>query len=352
MNRQGAFTLVELMVSMAIASVLLLGMGSAMMIASRALPEAEGPAFNTIAAAEVAGRVASELQYAVAITDSNATCVEFTVADRNEDDVPETIRYQWSGTPGDSLTRQYNAGTLAEILADVRQFDLAYDLHTTTTEIPQENESGETYLAGYYSSDDLASRDVKDDRWLAQYFAPSLPADTVSWKVTRVSFYAAAKNVISGQCRLQLQLATAGGLPTGIVLGEKTLYESTLSPLFWTLKEFDFSNVSGLSPGQKLCLILKWVSGTEACQVLIRDEYVPASSAGYMQSTDRGVSWTQYSDQSLLFRVHGTVTTEGQPQVETTYTVQTVNFTLRKGDDTQAVVHAGVQLLNGPEVMQ
>ena len=286
------------------------------------------------------------------ITDSNATCIEFTVADRNADDVPETIRYQWSGTAGDSLIRRYNAGTLAEILTDVQQFDLSYDLHTTTTEIPQANESGQTTLASYYSSYDLDSRDVKDDRWRAQSFAPSLPADTVSWKVTRVSFYAAAKNFISGQCKVQLQLATAGGLPTGIVLEQKTLYESTLNLFGWTLKEFDFSNVSGLSPSQKLCFVLKWVSGAEACQVLIREEDAPASSAGYMQSTDGGVSWTQYSDQSFLFWVYGTVTTVGEPQVETTYNLKTVDLTLQRSDDTQTVVDTGVQLLNGPEVMQ
>lgn len=350
-SRRG-FTLIELVVTIAITSVIMLGIGSAMLIAGRALPDADNPAAASVTAGQAIEQMVTELQYAATIIDSDATLIEFTVADRDADNVDETIRYEWSGTPGDPLTRQYNGGALVNLVDDVRQFDLWRDVETSTTEVPQGNESSETLLASYYATADQAGRDVKADRWRGQYFLPSLPADTVSWKVTRVRFYAAAQGAVTGRCQVQLQLPTIGEFPSGTVLEDKTLQESTLSPLYWSLQEFTFSNVSGLSPEHGLCLVLEWVSGTEACQVLIRDEDAPPAAPGFMRSTNQGIAWTRYSDQSLLFWVYGTVTTEGEPLIESTYYLDRVTVTLQAGTDAQSTVQAGVRLLNRPEVTQ
>ena len=121
-------TLVELLVSIAITSVLMLAIGSVMLVATHAFPDVNGPANAIIVASEVAEQLATELQYAVSINSRSATMIEFTVADRDTDEVAETIRYEWSGTPGDPLTRQYNAGTAVNVLDSVQEFNLSYDL--------------------------------------------------------------------------------------------------------------------------------------------------------------------------------------------------------------------------------
>ncbi len=348
----GGFTLVEMVVTVAVMSVIMLGIGSAMIIAGHAVPDAGNPAAAGIAAAQVADQITTELQYATAINSYTANVIEFRVADRDGNDVPETIRYEWSGTPGDPLTRQYNSAAPVTMLDDVYEFNLAYDLTTTTTETPQGNESAETLLTSYHSDYYQDGRDVKSDRWRGQYFLPSLPADAVSWKVTRVRFYAAVKGYATGQCKVRLQLPTAGEVPSAVVLEEKTLLESTLNPYYFTLQEFDFSNVTGLSPAQGLCLVLKWISGNEACQILIRESGVPAASAGFMRSDNQGVAWTEYSDQSLLFWVYGTVTTEGEPQIESSYYLDRVDIKLQQSDAAQSIVQTGVKVLNRPEVVQ
>jgi prepilin-type N-terminal cleavage/methylation domain-containing protein len=140
------FTLVEMVVTVAVMSVIMLGVGSAMIIAGHAVPDAGNPAAASIAAAQVADQITTELQYATAINSYTANVIEFRVADRDGNDVPETIRYAWSGTPGDPLTRQYNSAAPVTMLDDVHEFTLAYDLTTTTTETPQGNESTETLL--------------------------------------------------------------------------------------------------------------------------------------------------------------------------------------------------------------
>ena len=128
--RRKGLTLVELLVSVAITSILMVTIASAMLIATKALPDSSRPASQIIAASQAVEQISAELKYAIGFTEQDANSVEFTVADRNSDEVAETIRYDWSGVSGDSLTRQYNGGSLVDIIEDVHQFDLTYQLTT------------------------------------------------------------------------------------------------------------------------------------------------------------------------------------------------------------------------------
>jgi len=129
-GRQKGLTLVELLVSIAVTMVLMLAIGSTMLIATHAFPDVNGPANVIIVASEAAEQLAAELQYAVTFTERTANAVEFTVADRNADEAPETIRYEWSGTAGDPLTRQYNGASIVAVLDSVQEFNLSYDIET------------------------------------------------------------------------------------------------------------------------------------------------------------------------------------------------------------------------------
>ena len=345
------FTLVELLIGIALTTIIAVGIGSSMLIASRAIPDADNPANATLAAGEAAQQLTAELQYAISINNRSATMIEFTVADRNNDEVDETIRYEWSGISGDPLTRQYNGGAVVNLLEAVHQFDLSYDLHTISEEIPQGNESTETLLKSFYDNEDLYDYPIKDTEWYGQYFLPSLPGDAVSWKVTRVRFRAKTDWEADGKCKVQLQLPTPGNLPSGVVLEEKTLLESTLR-WFYTTQEFSFSSVSGLSPQQGLCLVFKWISNGTACEILGRDKNVHTSNIRLSKSTNRGASWSTCYDKSLLFWIYGTVTTSGEPHIENTYYLKTVGITLRTGNDEQSMVCTAAQTLNKPEVTQ
>jgi hypothetical protein len=64
----------------------------------------------------------SDLEFALAFSEQTATAMTFTVPDRDGDLLAETIRYAWSGTPGDPLTRQINEGAVATMLEDVHVF--------------------------------------------------------------------------------------------------------------------------------------------------------------------------------------------------------------------------------------
>jgi len=130
-GRTTGHTLVEVVVAIAITSILLVGMASALLIASRAANPV-GPTNTVLATSMAAHDILGELRFAIAFTERTATAVEFTVADRTGDEVPETIRYAWSGTAGDPLTRRYNGGTVANVVENVQEFQLDYDLRTVS----------------------------------------------------------------------------------------------------------------------------------------------------------------------------------------------------------------------------
>jgi prepilin-type N-terminal cleavage/methylation domain-containing protein len=345
------FTLLELVLSMAVMGILMLGMGSALMLAGRALPTAKSVVATTIAAAEALDQIATDLQYAVSVTQRSATMIEFTVADRSGDDVPETIRYSWSGTAGTPLTRQYNGGTVESILTDVRQFSLSYTLTATSMEIPQANESAETILASYDANKNLFDFPIADAERYAQYFFPTLPANTVSWKVTRIILQTKLDGANAGQAGVQLQLPTLGNEVSGAVLEEKTLLESTLATKYGS-QEFVFSTASGLAPTRGLWIVFKWVADAVACRVRGQSTGVTATNLALAKTTDRGVSWSTLAGQSLLFTVYGTVTTAGTPQTQTTYNLEGIDLKLRASSDSASLVQTGVRVLNRPQVSQ
>ena len=347
-SRRG-FTLLEMVVGATIMSVLMIAMGSVMLIAGRALPQAQSVTSATTAAAAAADQIASELRYATAVNQRSATRIEFTVADRNNDGLPETIRYEWSGTAGAPLTRTYNTGTTVQMLSDVREFDLSYDIQAISREIPQSQESAETLLAGYSSATNYADYSIKSAQWFAEYFRPTLPADATSWKVTRVRIYARQAGVPGGQTKVQLQLPTAACLPSGVVLEEKTLYESIL-PLLYLEYDFSYAAVSGLSPQRGLCIVFRWAADTEACKLLGQNKNVTATNVSLLKSTSQGITWSKQSGESLLFSVYGTVTTSGTPLIQSTYYLDAVRVQLRSGSDSGSLVQTAVRPLNRPEV--
>lgn len=121
-----AFTMVEMVASMVILTILMLGISSSLVIASRAIPDGRSPAKQFVDGSEMLLQIADELSCALTVTVHTATVVEFTLPDRNGDAAEDTIRYSWSGVAGAGLMRQYNGATAAAVLDDVHEFQLSY----------------------------------------------------------------------------------------------------------------------------------------------------------------------------------------------------------------------------------
>lgn len=125
-------TLVELVAAMGSATLLLAGLASTIFIASRAL-DTEGSAATAIARGHgTLADVISDLHHALSFSERTATAVTCQVPDRDGDELPETLRYFWSGAVGSPLRVSINGGKVATAVEDVEHFSLTYSQRIVT----------------------------------------------------------------------------------------------------------------------------------------------------------------------------------------------------------------------------
>ena len=116
------YTTLELVVNLASASVLLMGLASTVYISTFAFSDVhESRALS--GAAEVQADMMADLQCATSFISANADEITFTVPDRNGDGVEETISYFESNSPEGRLMYSMNgapAGVLLDNLEECR----------------------------------------------------------------------------------------------------------------------------------------------------------------------------------------------------------------------------------------
>ncbi len=342
-------SLVELVTSMGIMSVLIGAMGSAVFLATKALPDPKSPTFTLLDSGIVVNDIAQDLRFAVAFIQRLPNLVEFTVADRDNDLAPETILYQWSGTPGDPLTYQYNGGTVVNVIDSVEQFALVYNLKIIPdpNAVPPKIEGPEEMLSSYDATEDWTEMNSTD--WYGQYFQPTLPPDAIRWRVTRVFVNASSKGAKNAVVKVQLRPADVNNLPTSTVLEETLFYESSLDTQN-TWNEFSFSTVADLTPGDGLCLVLEWVSdGT--LDIYHNDIMDDTTPDGLLTTTDSGANWSHHTSRALLHYVYGHVTADDPNWIPPTInTLRSVTIDLQIGTDPRTAIELETAILNQPVV--
>lgn len=338
------FTLVEMAVSIAIASILFVAIGSAIVLASRAIPDAESPAFRTVRASAAVDRIAAELQTALYLMEHTPNAVAFTVADRNNDGRPERIRYAWSGQPGDPLTRQYNGGTAGAVVDHVESFNALYRAAGVTETYPGAGveDAADSLLDDHRNTYGLGSVVVNAVSWPGQHFVPTAPGDAMAWRPTRVKFLV-QKNAAPGVTAVQIRPADANLKPTTEVLFEQLMVATTL-PLIYDWREFTLPNMNRLSPTTAVALVLPFVSGTLSATL----RTCPSDS--YLASTNQGASWTYSSALALYSQMYGRLTRPGPSQYATARYLTAVQLTVQNGS-TGRPAETTVQTLNHPELL-
>ena len=312
-----AFTLIEMLISLAILAIIAAAMGSTILLASKALDQDTGGGAATVAARRAADRVLAEVGSAVAFSERTDTAVAFTVPDRDGDGTPDTIRYAWSGVDGDPLTRQYNGGAAEVVAENVQHFDLAYFTRTVDPPPPKEVESPEQVLIAHDDapSGTIREQAIQDKNACGAYFKPELPANTLRWKVTRVEVVVRRASLLSnGTVFFDLTSATSSGRPGTPVLATTSVAASGL-PLLpqWKAVSFGGDAVASLSPGQGLCLVARTPSDTVQATFEYEEAGSPMTPNTHWLIYNRSAGWSGTQDVAdMRIKVWGTVTTAAQ----------------------------------------
>ena len=349
--RPGGFTLIELVVTIAITSVIMLAMGSAILIATQALPDPERTPYRLNQSSRIAEQMLTELQEAQHIRERAAQAITFTVADRDANGSPERVRYAWSGTPGDPLTRQYNSGAEIAVLEDVNDFSLAYDVTTTIEQYPGPPVEGpEILLSSYTAGHTLKDYKVKSDDWMGQYFRPPgalVPAEAAYWRVTRVKCRAKEEGSTDEDSYVQLRPADAAHKPTTTVIEQQVMHEEDLTSSYvW--QAFSFTGEHNLAPGGDLCLVIQG-GGAGSANICYEDKDVYGAT-GRLRTGDSGNNWEYKTDKCVQHEIYGKVAT-ATTQTATRQYVSGIRLTVQAGDDTAARIDTAVDLPNTPELL-
>ena len=99
-RRRAAFTLVEVVLAVAITAVIGLALVGIMVMAQRGLASATAEGTSAHQADRALQMMLTDINLATSITTQTATSITMVVPARNGDTQPETITYAWSGTAG------------------------------------------------------------------------------------------------------------------------------------------------------------------------------------------------------------------------------------------------------------
>lgn len=302
-DRRG-FSLVEMLVALAMMTILILSLGSVVALATKAIPPATPPASDTTATHDALRALAAELELASDITVATATKLEFKVADRNSDGSSETICYTWSGSAGDPLYRKYNSATAEVFLTSVNALAFAYStVNATVTGASVSTTSAETLF--YNNDTDYdTTKSVDTGESYAQTFSPLLPTNATSWKLTRVRYIAAANGTKTGTITLNIRpVSSSTGLPTAAVWATGTKLESALTTSYnWY--SFDASAAPAQPPGGAMAFVLS--SANDACQIRMATTGFAQSGAQALYQGALLPTWSPMSGGSMMVQVYGT----------------------------------------------
>lgn len=307
------FSLVELVMAMAVSSILVGAMAVALITASSALERGEGAFASDRATGDALADLQSDLAEATEFYERTSTSVWFSVPDRDGDDLPEHIRYSWSGKIGDSLTRSTNGGAPGVVLADVREFDLSFIARAG----PTQTVSAERLIAGLTSHPGATedTQTVSETAWNAQILRPSFTADAVSWKATRLRTKLRLKGAADSSVRFSIVAVASDGTPSGATYATTEIKESTLGSSLRT-DEILFAACDPIPANQPVAIVARGVTaGADACDIGYLKTSSPTLPFNMWRSTstNSGSTWQGYGQsQCTIFEIYGTVTTEAR----------------------------------------
>lgn len=351
---RAAYTLAELLVASVAGSMLLAGLASAMYIAGQV---AYSPVHSQrlLQNTTTVFDLADEVRHAIYVVDHGATFIEFVTEDRNGDGVEDTIRYAWSGTAGDPLTKSLNRGTPVNVVESVSNFNLTYTVEPQEEALEVTTAGTELQLGPTYSiSEPQTYAYLQSSRHLAHRVNVSgLPSTARSWSLARISFYARSDGGSGGgedgtespgEFAIQLRKAATGGLPTSAILAEWVVPESTLSGWKW-YSVSPSRPMDGLSPHENFCVVFQWRNGSVAARL------GTDTGSDLMRTTDDGATWQRSGTERLMVHVHALPHADDEPLTFSRDRLVSAHVSLQ-GESGFSRIDTSVTLENAPPVVE
>lgn len=320
-GRRCGLTLVELVISMAIMSLIILGISSAILLATRSVPTGDDTDVAVRETAGVVDMISEDLRTAVAVTewlseegdDSGHVVLTLVTQDRDDDGDAERIRYEWhreGGEPAASLTRRVNGLNTATLREDVRNLVMSRFVRGDESHFSGiVNHSAMTSLLNA-SAVISSTYAIDESNWIAHSLDFELPGNAVGWTPRLLALYIKREGVADGGVALQIVDADENGQPSENVLCE-TIVEATLLPSSYTWYPFSLDTCPMVRSGQPVCVVIKPSSGTGQVARLQYSEDAGLQPGYSFYTSDGGGEWETHTDHCPKLIVAGNLGYEG-----------------------------------------
>ena len=362
-NSRHAFTLIEVVAAMGISSVVLVGMGTAVVIASRAVPAAQSRLASALSVSEAARMMTDDLTCATSFTLLNGRAVEFLVPDRNRDGQPELIRYEW--TSGTGLARQLNGGSATAVSTPLSSASFTFDVgeRLVSEYTAEEVTSPETLLTNFDGwpltlLPTVTNNPVGTAAWAAQYFTinrVSLPSSVTSVALTRVRLVMQRTSTV-GSVSIGIHAIGSGIRPATIPVGTPALVAASSLPSTASWVEFALpADVRVESNVNTFVIIAKGTESSTATAQMYSSLLATADGGIAMWTSDSGSTWNPAASgqntNDHRFAVYGTYTTTTRKQIDRTVNIlKRVEICLIPENDESGRIDAAARIRSEPEV--
>ena len=312
-----AFTLMEMIVSVAITMILALAIGSVIMLSARVMPRAKA---NTVArveeaAARVLEQMAQDVSLATEVPSISKYSMTLHLPDRNSDGKPDQVAYEWDGSSGSPLRRSVDGGDPVVLVDNVGAFSLIAETFTRTTTVEgAATSSGEILLASYTGSAP-AQEPVNSTNWPALTFPITLPDGATSYSISRIDLYVSRVGVLVGADHLELRSAWPDGSPSTTTLASVTLPSGILALAAGWQSYTPIYTGSNVLTARLLSMVVMHDSGSSVLRLYRTASAVDGHRAG--SSVNSGSTWTM-GDGSWAYRVYGRALTVPTTSYDTT----------------------------------
>ncbi len=320
----GAFTLIEVVLSLSVLGIVLAALGSVLGLTLRALPGRGEASEQTILASRILEQITDDITSAKQIA-SAATTLALVIPDRDNDGVDERIEYSWDGAQGSPLMRRTGGGTWSPVLATVNSVAFSVDRVASTIDTSNTPTEGSEQVLSAWETGASATYSLSTSVWASQTIIPVLPGDAISWRPTKIELNCRNVTPIDGVMVVDVRTLAANGTPSATSLGTATLNESSLTSSFaWYT--VTLPSISAQSPSDGLAMLVRTNgSGVVAGRLQGATSGIAGPSVLHT-SSNGGSTWTTIADGAVYHRLWGVVT---RPVTTTSATDRVTDVTIK-----------------------
>jgi type II secretory pathway pseudopilin PulG len=341
-----AFTLVEMLVSLATVTVIAGAIMSTMVIAARALPAAGDRTDRATSARRAIAQLTAEVALASEVASLSATSIEFTHPDVDGDKSPDVIRYEWGGKAVDGLVRTLN-GVPSTLLDRIADFSLVATTRDARIEGAGTPELGDEQLLAQFDDCGTTKLFLGSKEAQAQYVRPVLPGDATNFAVTKVELRVYRGDDTATVLNAAIHADSNG--PASLPLQASTLRASGDKDTDGMFPA-TFAVPVELTAGTGVWIVVYSTLGTADSLY----KKAPVANGREMAASGTWVSaafaWTQRPEASLRYKLYGRVRRPTDLQVTRVDAVR-VSLTIDGSAETHsggAVLHVAPRLMSAP----